>query len=117
MIDTPEFDWGSDESVVLQEQPAVAVYENTRGLIVILRRREWDEDELHVLHTSGAQKRGNEFEHVLFRNEDNRVRRRRCLSAAVLSFDCAAGTDNSFPYSPPCGHDTRKGTRRETGPP
>jgi hypothetical protein len=42
---TADFDWnGDDDAVVLREQPAVAVYQNPRGQIVIRQERAWDED-------------------------------------------------------------------------
>jgi len=40
-----DFDWRSDESIVLQEQLSIAVYVNTVGGVVIRRERLWDEEE------------------------------------------------------------------------
>jgi hypothetical protein len=44
---TPEdtFDWASDVSVALREQPAVAVYQNQYGQVVLRRERSWDEED------------------------------------------------------------------------
>ncbi len=39
------FDWGADDSVVVPEQQAVAVYWNVRGELVIRQERTWDQDE------------------------------------------------------------------------
>ena len=38
---TQDFDWQNDESVVLQLQPATAVYTNPYGVIVIRQRDEY----------------------------------------------------------------------------
>jgi hypothetical protein len=40
-----EFDWSSDDSIALCEQPAVAVYANRYGQIVIRRERAWNDEE------------------------------------------------------------------------
>lgn len=39
-----DFDWLNDESVVLEEQPATAVYRNRAGGLVIRQQRAWDEE-------------------------------------------------------------------------
>ena len=45
-----EFDWLTDDSVVLQEQPQTAVYFNSTGGLVIRQRAAWDqEDDTFVL--------------------------------------------------------------------
>ena len=47
--DAPEaksdFDWNSDNSVVLHHQPAVAAYINQAGGLTIRQERSWDQDE------------------------------------------------------------------------
>jgi len=47
--DAPEaykdFDWSSDDSVVLHHQPAVAAYINQAGGLTIRQERSWDQDE------------------------------------------------------------------------
>jgi hypothetical protein len=50
-----EFDWTADESVAVQEQPAIAVYPNPVGQVVIRRQRSWDEEDDSFVHIS----RGN----------------------------------------------------------
>ncbi|ALK09492.1 hypothetical protein [Blastochloris viridis] len=45
MTSTPEFDWLHSPDVALQEQRAIAVYENTVGGLVILQERSWDEED------------------------------------------------------------------------
>jgi hypothetical protein len=39
-----DFDWATDESVVLHEQRATAVYQNRFGGLVIRQEKAWDED-------------------------------------------------------------------------
>jgi hypothetical protein len=39
-----DFDWFTDESVVLKAQPATAIYHNAKGHIVIRQERSWAED-------------------------------------------------------------------------
>jgi len=43
--DPDEFNWATDDSVVLKEQPATAIYFNSRGQLVIRQERSWDRDE------------------------------------------------------------------------
>jgi len=43
-----DFDWRDDPTVVLQEQPATAVYINTFGSIII-RQHMWPDDDVHVM--------------------------------------------------------------------
>jgi hypothetical protein len=42
--DPDDFDWATDESIVLHEQRATAVYRNTEGEVVI-RQRRWPDDD------------------------------------------------------------------------
>src|ERR1700690_2344280 len=42
--DPDEFDWATDDSVVLKEQPATAIYFNRRDQLVIRQERSWDRD-------------------------------------------------------------------------
>jgi hypothetical protein len=45
---TPEdsdFDWRTDDSVILRQQPATAIYYNREGSLVIRQEREWDRYE------------------------------------------------------------------------
>ena len=44
-IPKDDFDWRSNESIVLQEQLSIAIYLNTMGGVVIRRERLWDEEE------------------------------------------------------------------------
>jgi hypothetical protein len=41
---TAEFDWTGDDSIIAREQPAIAVYNNTAGAVVVRQERAWDED-------------------------------------------------------------------------
>ena len=45
MMGEDDFDWSRDDSIVLNEQPATAVYENTAGDIVIRQARAWDRED------------------------------------------------------------------------
>jgi len=40
-----EFDWASDDSIAVREQPALAIYSNRYGQVVIRRERNWDEED------------------------------------------------------------------------
>ncbi len=40
-----DFDWTDDESIVLRDQPAIAVYVNPHGALVIRQERSWNEEE------------------------------------------------------------------------
>ena len=42
--DHDDFDWFSDDSVVLKGQPATAVYHNAKGHLVIRQERNWSEE-------------------------------------------------------------------------
>ncbi len=50
------FDWRKDASVICAEQPATALYENSRGQIVIRQEARWDEewDTVVFLNQEGA---------------------------------------------------------------
>ena len=37
-----DFDWLEDDSVVLREQPATAIYTNKNGVLVIRQKGDWD---------------------------------------------------------------------------
>jgi hypothetical protein len=39
-----DFDWATDDSVILQEQRATAVYQNRFGGLVIRQEKTWDEE-------------------------------------------------------------------------
>ncbi|MFL9827181.1 hypothetical protein [Rhodoplanes sp. SY1] len=43
--DIDDFDWDENDSIVLQEQRATAVYRNKRGALVIRQERSWDEED------------------------------------------------------------------------
>ena len=43
-----DFDWFKDDSIVLEEQPAIAVYTNPRNAIVIRQRATFPEDDMFV---------------------------------------------------------------------
>ena len=40
--DSDDFDWHNDDSIVLREQPATAIYINPHGTLVIRQKAEWD---------------------------------------------------------------------------
>lgn len=40
--DEDEFNWHNDDSIVLREQPATAIYTNRHGTLVIRQKAEWD---------------------------------------------------------------------------
>lgn len=40
-----QFDWTKDESVILHDQPATAVYFNPEGSLVIRQEQAWDRDD------------------------------------------------------------------------
>lgn len=41
----PDFDWLTDDSVILEPRRALAVYVNQRGEVVLRQQRDWDEDD------------------------------------------------------------------------
>jgi hypothetical protein len=45
VIDEIDFDWSSDDSVIIPEQPAIAVYWNARGNIIIRQEAGWSDDQ------------------------------------------------------------------------
>jgi hypothetical protein len=45
MIDAPDFNWASDDSVAVQTQPAIAVYPNDCGQVTLRRERAWNEED------------------------------------------------------------------------
>jgi hypothetical protein len=40
--DSDDFDWNADDSIVLREQPATAIYHNRHGVLVIRQKADWD---------------------------------------------------------------------------
>jgi hypothetical protein len=44
-VDPDDFDWDSDDSIVLREQRATAVYRNRVGEVVIRQKGTWDSDD------------------------------------------------------------------------
>lgn len=40
-----DFNWANDDSIVLREQPATAIYTNKHGTLVIRQKGEWDADQ------------------------------------------------------------------------
>jgi hypothetical protein len=44
ILDSNDFDWCNDESIVLQEQRATAIYHNRHGDLVIRQRAAWDDE-------------------------------------------------------------------------
>ena len=45
------FNWSRDkDAVILEHQPAIAVYWNDAGGLTIRQEREWNEEEDHVVH-------------------------------------------------------------------
>jgi hypothetical protein len=64
-----DFDWNTDDSVILKEQRATAVYHNKLGELIIRQRAAWDDDrdtfvyvtpENVVAFLEGAAKRARE---------------------------------------------------------
>lgn len=64
-----DFDWNTDDSVILKEQRATAVYHNKLGELIIRQRAAWDDDrdtfvyimpENVVAFFEGAAKRARE---------------------------------------------------------
>ena len=47
---TDGFDWAKDDSVAVQTQPALAVYSNKFGQVVIRREAAWDEEDDVFVH-------------------------------------------------------------------
>jgi hypothetical protein len=43
--DPDHFDWIHDESIVLKEQPATAIYRNRENSVIIRQQAAWDRDE------------------------------------------------------------------------
>jgi hypothetical protein len=50
--DDDRFDWETDDSVVLREQRATAVYRNRAGEVIIRQRGPWPEEEDSFLFIS-----------------------------------------------------------------
>lgn len=51
MVDLDKIQWDTDQSVVIKQVLAIAVYENTRGEIVIRQQDYMDEgDHIVVIH-------------------------------------------------------------------
>ncbi|WP_331373791.1 hypothetical protein [Sinorhizobium chiapasense] len=42
---TGNFDWNSDEDIVVERQAAIAVYENTTGDVVIRQEGRYDDED------------------------------------------------------------------------
>jgi hypothetical protein len=64
-----DFDWNTDDSVILKEQRATAVYHNKLGELIIRQKAAWDDDrdmfvyvtpENIVAFLEGAAKRARE---------------------------------------------------------
>ncbi len=64
-----DFDWNTDDSIILKEQRATAVYHNKLGELIIRQRAAWDDDrdtfvyimpENVVVFLEGAAKRARE---------------------------------------------------------
>jgi hypothetical protein len=41
----PDFDWGADDSIILKEQRATAVYFNKCGEVIIRQQATWDQQD------------------------------------------------------------------------
>ena len=41
----PDFDWATDDSVILERRSALAVYVNSRAEVVLRMQAEWNEDD------------------------------------------------------------------------
>jgi hypothetical protein len=44
IVDEDEFDWNTDDSIVLREQRATAVYHNRHGELIIRQKAAWDDE-------------------------------------------------------------------------
>jgi NADPH-dependent ferric siderophore reductase len=40
--DENDFNWNDDDSIILREQPATAIYHNRYGVLVIRQKADWD---------------------------------------------------------------------------
>jgi hypothetical protein len=40
-----DFNWHDDDSIVLREQPATAIYTNKHGVLVIRQKGDWDAEQ------------------------------------------------------------------------
>jgi hypothetical protein len=40
--DEDDFNWNDDDSIILREQPATAIYHNRHGVLVIRQKADWD---------------------------------------------------------------------------
>jgi hypothetical protein len=44
IVDEDDFDWNTDDSIVLREQRATAVYHNRHGELIIRQKAAWDDE-------------------------------------------------------------------------
>ena len=44
-LTSTEFDWRENDSIMVREQPAIAVYLNNYGQVTLRRERSWNEEE------------------------------------------------------------------------
>ena len=44
IIPAADFDWDNDPDIIIKKRPAMAVFLNNAGLIVIRQERAWDDD-------------------------------------------------------------------------
>lgn len=44
VVPSASFDWAADPDIVVRPQPAIAIYENGAGAVVIRQEAAWDED-------------------------------------------------------------------------
>jgi hypothetical protein len=79
--DNASFDWNRDDSVILQDQPATAIYPNRRGEIIIRQQQQWDEEgdtvlvisRQHVIRTMYALLRAGGFNGVKLYESSNGI--------------------------------------------
>lgn len=45
VVPSGDFDWINDPDIIVREQPAIAVFRNGAGAVVIRQERTWDDDE------------------------------------------------------------------------
>jgi hypothetical protein len=45
ILDSEDFNWNTDDAVILREQRATAVYHNKIGELIVRQKAGWDEDE------------------------------------------------------------------------
>lgn len=52
LVDEEDFDWTTDDAVILREQRATAVYHNKSGELIVRQQRGWDEERDAFVYVS-----------------------------------------------------------------